>query len=261
MKIGECIGEGKTGSVFEWGNNEVIKIFQDRNKAIIEAKNAEIINSLGVRAPEFIKIIEIEDKTGLIYERLKGQTMLKLIEPTISSLAHYGRILAGLHLEIHGIKLNIKPNLKRELINKISYSEHIVDKQKLKIIEIIKKLPEGQSLCHYDFHPDNIIMTANGPVIIDWANALVGQQRADVARTSMILKSSALPPKAPKWIQTREYRDELHKTYLYEYTKESEIEIGDIDRWIIPSLAIRIEELMDKEQEEILNLLDEHLKV
>jgi thiamine kinase-like enzyme len=65
------------------------------------------------------------------------------------------------------------------------------------VLKFLGGLSEGSALCHYDFHPGNIILSPKGPVIIDWLNALVGNQLADVSRTFMLISSTALPPNAP----------------------------------------------------------------
>ena len=33
------------------------------------------------------------------------------------------------------------------------------------LIAVLDELPEGSQLCHGDFHPGNILMTARGPVL------------------------------------------------------------------------------------------------
>jgi aminoglycoside phosphotransferase (APT) family kinase protein len=42
-------------------------------------------------------------------------------------------------------------------------------------------------LCHGDLHPSNVILAADGPVIVDWFDASRGSPIADVARSSMTL--------------------------------------------------------------------------
>ena len=37
------------------------------------------------------------------------------------------------------------------------------------------------AVVHLDFHPDNIMLTADGPVVFDWTNAALGPPAADVA--------------------------------------------------------------------------------
>jgi len=48
----------------------------------------------------------------------------------------------------------------------------------------------GPSILHLDFHPDNVMLTADGPVVIDWPNAAVGPSAADVAHSWLILATT-----------------------------------------------------------------------
>jgi Ser/Thr protein kinase RdoA (MazF antagonist) len=41
---------------------------------------------------------------------------------------------------------------------------------------------------HGDLHPDNVIMSPDGPVLIDWTNACTGDRGADLAQTWIILE-------------------------------------------------------------------------
>lgn len=261
MNIGQRLGEGNTAAVFEWGKNEVIKIFHEHHQASSEADKAEIINRLGIPAPRLTNVIEHNGKTALIFERVYGQTMLSLIEPTSKSIVYYAGIMANLQLDIHCIELEpeLESNLKQELIHKLNRTERLTGTQKEEIMKTINQLSNGQSLCHYDFHPGNIMMSSDGPVIIDWTNALIGHHYADVARSSMMLKSNAMPPEAPVWTKNRTYRDMFHDAYLKEYLNGGGTKHEELERWASPTLAARIEELAGKEQEEILNLLVEKL--
>jgi aminoglycoside phosphotransferase (APT) family kinase protein len=49
-------------------------------------------------------------------------------------------------------------------------------------------------LLHRDLHPQNVILTADGPRIIDWEGAARGPAVADVAMTWVIVGFSAVPP-------------------------------------------------------------------
>jgi aminoglycoside phosphotransferase (APT) family kinase protein len=52
----------------------------------------------------------------------------------------------------------------------------------------------GLSLIHCDFHPQNVILTADGPMVIDWRNAGEGVAEFDIAMTAVILGQVALDP-------------------------------------------------------------------
>jgi aminoglycoside phosphotransferase (APT) family kinase protein len=48
------------------------------------------------------------------------------------------------------------------------------------------------SLLHLDLHPDNVVLTDAGPVVIDWSNATAGPSTLDVAMSALILAEVAV---------------------------------------------------------------------
>jgi aminoglycoside phosphotransferase (APT) family kinase protein len=52
----------------------------------------------------------------------------------------------------------------------------------------------GERVLHLDLHPANVLLTARGPVLIDWANARDGPPDLDVALTAVILAQVAVDP-------------------------------------------------------------------
>ncbi|WP_438350708.1 phosphotransferase [Paenibacillus sp. FA6] len=260
MKIGELLGIGNTARVYRWGKTEAIKIFNDQSSALNEAKNAELINNLKLRSPNYSGLVECEGKIGIVYERIDGPTMLWHIEPTERSISYNAELMANLQYEIHNVENKMLPNLKPEITNKVNNSQEISNDEKQIIIDMLNSLPDGNTICHYDFHPDNIIISPNGPIIIDWLNLLVGNQEADVTRTSMMIQSHSLPANAPSWLIHRELREFFNKEYLTEYIKLTNTNDGFLERWMIPTLAARIDEMQGEYRQEIKEKLQIRLK-
>lgn len=50
----------------------------------------------------------------------------------------------------------------------------------------------GDRILHLDLHPDNVVLTAHGPVLIDWRNAGEGPPDLDVALTALIIAQVAV---------------------------------------------------------------------
>lgn len=48
----------------------------------------------------------------------------------------------------------------------------------------------GDRVLHLDLHPANVMLTSNGPVVIDWSDAAAGAAGADVAMAYLIMASS-----------------------------------------------------------------------
>jgi len=50
----------------------------------------------------------------------------------------------------------------------------------------------GGALVHLDLHPDNVMLTDGGPVVIDWSNATSGPSTLDAAMSALILAEVAV---------------------------------------------------------------------
>ncbi|MDO5576698.1 MAG: aminoglycoside phosphotransferase family protein, partial [Fibrobacter sp.] len=62
------------------------------------------------------------------------------------------------------------------------------------VLEKIDALPEGDALCHGDWHPGNILMSNTGKhIIIDFMNVCYGPWQYDVARSYFLLSKGSLP--------------------------------------------------------------------
>nr|WP_242211178.1 phosphotransferase [Paenibacillus polymyxa] len=181
--------------------------------------------------------------------------MLKQIDPTKLSISHYAKLMAQLHFELHNIEIKMNSNLKTELTNKINTAEVIKEYEKQIVINVLNTLPGGNALCHYDFHPGNIILSSKGPIIIDWMNVLVGNQAADVTRTSMMIQSHALPSNAPGWLIKREYREFFNREYLREYLMLSGMNPNFLEEWMAPTLAARVCEVNGEDRNEVIDKL------
>ncbi len=58
-------------------------------------------------------------------------------------------------------------------------------------LESLKKIKRDDKLCHFDFHPSNIMFDGTNYIIIDWTNVKLGNPVMDIARTYIILKQYA----------------------------------------------------------------------
>src|SRR6185503_4312720 len=72
----------------------------------------------------------------------------------------------------------------------------------------------GSVLVHCDLHPDNVLLTRSGPVVIDWSNGSRGEAADDVAQTWVILSTSVVHGTAFLRAVARFGRAELLRAFL-----------------------------------------------
>ena len=113
------------------------------------------------------------DGGDLIMERLYGRDMLADLTSRPWRTARHGRVLAALHDQLHQIAA--PEGLRRPF-------------------------GTGDRIVHLDLHPGNVMLTAGGPVVIDWTNAAAGPPGSDVAMAYLIMASSDLDA-LPWWLR------------------------------------------------------------
>ena len=102
------------------------------------------------------------------------------------------------------------------------------------------------------------MITAEEPVIIDWVDATQGSPLVDVARTTLILRVSELPPSANERRRRKvaEVRHLFYEAYLEHYTQIQSISREAIACWELPVAAARLSKGISKhEKTELLKII------
>ncbi|HLF73012.1 MAG TPA: aminoglycoside phosphotransferase family protein [Anaerolineales bacterium] len=119
------------------------------------------------------------------------------------------------------------------------------------VLDSLEPLPDGDRLCHGDFHPANIILTGRGPVIIDWMDATRGHPLADVA---------GLPESLPARLMVRSFRGIIRREYLRRYFRDQPTERKLLQAWLPILAAARLSEVIPEERGTLLSIVRKGLK-
>jgi len=115
----------------------------------------------GFPVPE---VFEVRDN-AIVLERIDGPSMWTDLRRRPWRARSHMRLLAHLHVRLHEIEAPAG----------------------------LRSAGEGTRLLHLDFHPDNVLLSPRGPVVIDWTNARSGPAPLDVAMTWVICATSGGP--------------------------------------------------------------------
>jgi Ser/Thr protein kinase RdoA (MazF antagonist) len=251
--LGDPIATGRTAEIYAWEDGYVLKLFHawmPTSAAYYEARIARAVYETGNRVPAIGDIVDIDGRIGIPYERVVGVSMMTALGRQPWRLGHFARCLADLHAEMHTRRNPELPSQKERLIAKIEGADPLPKYLKDKALTTLANLPTDDKLCHGDFHPDNVLMTTEGPIVIDWVDATRGHPMADVARTSLLLSTGALPPETPRpirWLISG-MRHLFHKTYLKRYLQLTPFHRQEIEAWQPLIAAARLSENIDAEQ-------------
>jgi aminoglycoside phosphotransferase (APT) family kinase protein len=257
---GKLIGKGRTADVFALDEWRILKLYQNWMPASEVEKEFQVTLSAynaGISVPQPFEFMQQEDRFGIISERIIGTSLMQELQRHPQNVAGIARQLADLHVMINQTPAPIGlPGQFDQIIYKIHRTDALSDHEKEQIIAHLKALPEGNCLCHGDFHPDNVLITEKGPVIIDWLTGTSGSAAGDFFRTVMIMTTSAMPAGIPrvKAVVLDLFRSLLVRNYQKQYLQELPIKSDELTRWKLPILAARLMEVEDypAEKENIL---------
>ena len=155
----EIVGTGRTADVFEHGAGEVLRRYRDPRDTEREVAAMEHARVHGYPVPAARALSDTE----IVMERIEGPTMLDDLARRPWSAPSHATTLARLHNQLH----------------EIAAPEWLG-----------APFGAGDSLLHLDLHPDNVILSESGPMVIDWPNAARGPSTADVTHTWIVMACS-----------------------------------------------------------------------
>lgn len=123
-------------------------------------------------------MIEVDGRPGIIYERVDGAAMLDSLATQPWNVVRFAHVLAESHADMHAHQGGSLPSQREHMCKQIQSASSLKDPLKQAVLDILEKLPDGDALCHGDYHPGNILLTADRPVIIDWPLASRGNPAA-----------------------------------------------------------------------------------
>ncbi|MEV4398093.1 phosphotransferase [Nonomuraea sp. NPDC049607] len=161
MEIGELLGTGRTADVYALGDGRVLR----RNRSPVDSRReAEVMAHVAARGYPVPRVYPGgHGPADLVMERLAGPTMLHAVLAGRMEPREAGTILARLLRGLHEIPARTAAD-------------------------------PGHRVLHLDLHPDNVMLTSRGPMVIDWANAEEGPPALDRAMSAVILAEVAVRP-------------------------------------------------------------------
>jgi aminoglycoside phosphotransferase (APT) family kinase protein len=147
----ELLGTGRDADVFALDDDLVLRRNRDGRSSEHEAVVMRRLADLGFPLPR------VHEASGpdIVMDRVEGPTLGEQLLSGAVGAEPAAALLADLHHRLHALPW--------------------------------PDAGPGECLLHVDLHPLNVIVTAGGPVLIDWTNARVGPPGLDVAVTVLVL--------------------------------------------------------------------------
>lgn len=166
---GPLLASGRAADIYDVGDGRVVRRNRETPGPDAAADIAYEVRVMRFVAEQGISVPEVYDlgpehlpDRDILMERIDGITMLDDFEARPWKLFSHVRLLARLQREINAL---VAPNWM------VTPSTAAPQKRR------------DDSVLHLDLHPMNVLLTDDGPVVIDWTNAAGGPAGFDAALT------------------------------------------------------------------------------
>ncbi|HET6531235.1 MAG TPA: phosphotransferase [Actinoplanes sp.] len=149
------IASGREADIFALDDRRVLRRYRRVTDVSGEAKVMTYVAGLGYPVPAVYEA----NGSDMVLERLDGPTMAEALAAGDIGIPAGAGILANLLQTLH--ELPTWPGAEQQIV-------------------------------HLDLHPENVMLTGRGPVVIDWCNATDGAADLDTALTAVILAQVAI---------------------------------------------------------------------
>ena len=199
------LAEGREAEIFAWGERDVLRLYRDPTRA--SAADCELLALAAVRSvlprvPAPRGRMDLDGRPGILMERLDGHGLFAELTRRPWRVVSLARLTGRIHAELNGVRAPAGlPELRHEVKRRIEALADVPELLRASALDELARLPDGDALCHGDFHPENVILCPDGPVVIDWPTAARGDACADFARSTVMLRVGSLPPGTPALIR------------------------------------------------------------
>jgi RIO-like serine/threonine protein kinase len=193
LRLGPLIGSGKEAEVLDAGDR-VVKLYRKtamapKRAAFREASILALVESLGLPVPSVHAVGQVDGRWGIAMTRAEGPSLADAIRRRPAEVPAGLDRMARLQIAIHSHPGTHLGNLKARLAANIAGMPDEALRRRL--LHGLAALPEGDRLCHGDFHPWNILGPPGREVVVDWLDACTGDPAADVCRSYVLIRPVA----------------------------------------------------------------------
>jgi aminoglycoside phosphotransferase (APT) family kinase protein len=255
------IAVGREAEVFLRSDGAVVKVLRDasrRARAEQEASAMGAVHAAGGPAPAPISVIDVDGHPAVVMEHVAGPDLLSYLGRRPWSVFEVGRRLGDTHARVHEVVAPPSlPDLRPHLEGRIRRADLAPEIEAMALRQL-DLMPDGDRLCHGDFHPANVLLGPDGESVIDWTDVTRGDPQADVARTRLMLRMGDVAPGTATFIRLTAPvgRGLLLRAYLRAYGRQCPLDETRLAGWELPHAAARLGERIPAEVGPLTKLLE-----
>ncbi len=216
--FGEIVGEGAQATVYAKGD-VAVKLYKEgypKENVFSEAYIMANLERVNFPSPKIYEVLLTKGRYALRMERVKGKVMSELGNP--EKFEEILDILVDLQCRLQKYdQAAWAPELKQRFRDDLERNTKLSPGLKKKLRDILHTLPEGNALCHCDFHSGNVFFDGKNYTIIDLLQISRGAPEADAACSYM---------------SYRLVHEGIAEAYLDRYCRKSGLSRESIHKWL-----------------------------
>jgi Phosphotransferase enzyme family len=190
--FGRLLAAGNVAEIVEWGSR-VVKLYRSSARkptAFREAAIHAAVEAMALPVPAVWGMLEVGGRWGIVFDRINEASFAERMREDPSVIPDCLVALARLHAR-HSQPARQLGGLKSRLATYIAGTGLLDEPLKQILLGRLAGMPDGDRLCHGDFHPIDVLGQNSLPMVIDWPDACCGDPGADVCRSYLLLKLHA----------------------------------------------------------------------
>ena len=194
----ELLATGRMAEVFAYDEGRVVKL--DRPEwngiAALEIVILSRMAEVGVPVPRTDEVVTVDGRSGIVMERIDGPSLLEVLSvATPAEMAASAERFVELQAMVVGTEIEGLDALVPRLANELALGG-LPQPHQVELAGLLRDLDDQrQCVCHFDFHPGNVLVGPHGWVVIDWLTVAAGPPAADVVRTLLTLAQASGSPR------------------------------------------------------------------
>jgi thiamine kinase len=204
LTLGDVLGSGREAVVYALGSDRVLKLFRDPyagSRARAEFDVGLLLHASGLPVARPIECVTYEGHSALIFERIDGLDLSRILSHAPWKVGEAARALAGVQGAVHAVVAPVElPEMHVIIEARIragTLTPPDVVETALAALGALHALPHREQLCHGNLHLGNVIVRDGVAVLIDCGDAARGDPWSEVAQTLVRYRCARLRPGAP----------------------------------------------------------------
>ena len=222
--FGPIVGHGAQATVYAKGDYAV-KLYREgypKRNVFSEAYIMINLEEEHFPSPKVYEVLHVGNRYGLRMDCVKGTLMQDILAGEAGNFAAFEKSMNELvdlqwRLQKQGKVGGWAPDIKYRFRDDLLRNERLTDEQRQTLLATLDALPDGDSLCHCDFHAGNVFFDGTDYTIIDLLQMSKGDPAADAICTYAAYTMGG---------------SGIAEYYLERYCEVSGISKEDVLRWL-----------------------------